>query len=462
MKNLFSCFRTIALFTTLVFCIYSRLSAQEINVQIETKGIDAAVYSVNGFMGATKFKQPVDFNKVAELFVVGENGLFEVVKKEDFSTSTKIDVKSFPLESIDGALNDLELGQIQILTASLDPSAPNAYAHNAIYNEEFLNREANKFIKEHKVLSESNEDNYILSGVVIKDIVFWDGNFANKHKGLFVNVKWTLRNSKNRTIAFEKVTTGGYYFGKVFQPKNQADVVETTSFGYRSAVIMSLIQVLRSDQMTSKSYQVGTDSLSEKQTLEIVTRGKFCSQIDLCAEASVSIRTEKGLGSGFFISDDGYLITNYHVIENESQPTIVLSSGISLPVEIIRWDEYFDVALLKASINDVTAIKIGEKGAIKNGEDVFAIGSPKDISLGQTISRGVISAYRSGEKPMIQTDVSVNSGNSGGPLLNSENEVIGIITSKVKEAGVEGIAFAIPIDIALEALNIQIDGNGQK
>ena len=462
MKNHHSNLKIITLFVSLILCTYNHLLAQEINIQIETKGNDAAVYSVNGFMGATKFKQPIDFNKVSELFVVGSNGLFEVVRKEDFLENAKIDIEPFPLASIEGVFDDIKLGQIQILAAKLDPSAPNAYAHNTIYDEDLLNKKTNKFVEEHKIFSESNENIYTLSGVIVKDIVFWDGYAANNHKGIFVHVKWTLRNSKNRTILFEKETTGGYYFGKEFKPKNQADVVETTSYAYRTAVISSLIQVLRSDQMTSKSYKIGTDIEGDKRKLVIRAGDKFCSKIDMCAEASVTVRTEKGLGSGFFISNDGYLITNYHVIENESQPTIVLSSGISLPVEIIRWDKYFDVALLKASINAVTAIKIGEKDAIKNGEEVFAIGSPKDISLAQTISRGVISAYRPGEKPMIQTDVSVNSGNSGGPLLNNENEVIGIVTSKVMEMGVEGIAFAIPINNALEVLNIVIDEYGQK
>lgn len=458
MKNQFSQVKFSKYGLVLLMLMGSHLMGQEVKIQIETNSNEAAVYSVNGFMGETRFKGSVDFDKVKELYVVGNDGLFEVVRKEDFKENMKIEVASFPLATLNGQFKDVKLGQVQILTEKLDPAAPNAYAHNAIYDQDFLNEELKNFGEDDDIFATSKEDTYILSGVIQKDIVFWDGYNPNKNKCLFVDVKWTLRDSKNRIIILEKLTTGGYYFGEVFKPKNQADIVETTGYAYRKAVVSSLIQVLRSEEMTSKSYELPTTSENViKKTLTIKAGTDFCSEIDKCAGASVSVQTQKSLGSGFFISNDGYILTNYHVIENEQHPTIRLSSGISLPVEVIRWDEDYDVALLKASINSVTAIRITDDNAVTNGEDVFAIGSPKDISLAQTTSRGIVSSYRLGEKPMIQTDVSVNSGNSGGALLNIDNEVIGIVTSKIIEVGVEGIAFAIPIKDALTVLNLKIE-----
>jgi len=442
----------------LTFLIGQSVSAQETDIQISTMSKDAAVYSANGFLGSTEFKESVNFGMVKELYVVGDDGIFELIRDEDFSGKTEIDVSPFPLETLAGQHKSVKLGKVQILTEKLEPSAPNAYVHNAIYDEDNLNKEFKNFINEYGLSDGSNDTQYSLSGVVEKDIVFWDGFNPNKHKCLFVDVKWTLRANENSATLYEKTTKGGHYFGTKFKPKNQADVVETTAYAYRKAVLSSLLQFLRLEQMTNKEYENQlTASKDSEETLVISSGTNFCSEISGCAQASVTVETQKSTGSGFFISNNGYILTNHHVVQNEEQPTIILQNGISIPVSVVRSNENYDVALLKASINSVTAIQLSNDSLVTNGDDVFAIGSPKGAALSQTTSRGIVSAYRKGKKPMIQTDVSVNSGNSGGPLLNSKNEVIGIITSKIIEEGVEGIAFAIPINEALNALNLKLE-----
>jgi serine protease Do len=118
-----------------------------------------------------------------------------------------------------------------------------------------------------------------------------------------------------------------------------------------------------------------------------------------------------------------------------------------------------DVALLKVVGNGYRALPINLDDNInKVGADVIAIGTPQDISLGQSVTKGIISGKRVFEDlQYIQTDVSINSGNSGGALINNNGEVIGIIVSKLIGSGVEGLGFAIPINSALQDLNIQIN-----
>lgn len=438
------------------FC--NALIAQDTKIRINTGVTKAAVYSINGFISATPFNESVNFDRVNELFVIGENDLFAIIEKVDIQKTTSLSFAPYPLDSLKGTYPNVEFGEAQILVEQVDPSVPNASTHNSVYDEDFLNKSIINFTETNGIITKSSDKKYILSGVVQKDLMMWEGySFDNKHKGTITVVKWTLRDKNTNSILLEKETTGGYYFGKKFKPKNTAGLVETSAYSYRKAVISSLVQMLKSDEMTSKTFQLEINSNEIKQNnLTINTGDIFCSELDICVEATLTVKTEKGLGSGFFISSEGYLITNYHVIENESYPTVILSNGLSVPAEIIRFDERRDVALLKVTINGVTTIRIAEIDNIKSGEDVYAIGTPKDIALGQTISKGIVSAYRPGENAMIQTDVGVNSGNSRGPLLNNENMVIGIVTSKIIETGTEGIAFAIPINNALESLDILI------
>jgi S1-C subfamily serine protease len=172
-------------------------------------------------------------------------------------------------------------------------------------------------------------------------------------------------------------------------------------------------------------------------------------------KATVTIKTNEGHGSGFFISADGYLLTNDHVIKNANTIEIELNSGLIIDAEVIRQDTKNDVALLKVVGKGFKSIPIfSEK--VTTGIEVYAVGTPADVNLGQTVTKGIISGKRViEENTYIQTDVSINKGNSGGPLINVKGEVLGIVSAKLSGYGIEGIGFGIPIIKALEALNIK-------
>lgn len=162
----------------------------------------------------------------------------------------------------------------------------------------------------------------------------------------------------------------------------------------------------------------------------------------------------KGMGSGFIISRDGYILTNAHVVGDMSEGTIVkvlLDSGEEVDAKVIGSDKKSDVALLKIEHKGLVSVKIGDSDSISAGEAVFAIGSP--YGLEKTVTSGIISAKEreTGEfLSSIQTDVAINPGNSGGPLFNSHGEVIGINSSiYTKSGGYQGIAFSIAINDAV-------------
>ena len=161
--------------------------------------------------------------------------------------------------------------------------------------------------------------------------------------------------------------------------------------------------------------------------------------------------TPRGVGSGFIISPDGFLLTNHHVVEGADEIYVTLTDKRELKGRLIGSDRRTDVALVKIEGANLPAMRIGDPQRLRVGEWVVAIGSP--FGLENTVTAGIVSAKGrdTGDYlPFIQTDVAVNPGNSGGPLLNMRGEVIGI-NSQIysRTGGFMGISFAIPIDEAM-------------
>jgi len=161
---------------------------------------------------------------------------------------------------------------------------------------------------------------------------------------------------------------------------------------------------------------------------------------------------QQGEGSGFIVDAAGYVLTNAHVVAGADEVTVRLADKRELAAKVVGIDEATDVAVLKLPVRDLPTVKMGDANALKVGEWVVAIGSP--FGFDHTVSAGVVSAKtralpNGGYVPFIQTDVALNPGNSGGPLLNLRGEVVGI-NSQIysRSGGYMGLSFAIPIDIA--------------
>ena len=164
---------------------------------------------------------------------------------------------------------------------------------------------------------------------------------------------------------------------------------------------------------------------------------------------------QQGVGSGFVISSDGYILTNNHVVDEANQIKIKLADGKEYDGKVVGRDPKTDLALLKAEgVSGLHALQLGDSDSLKVGNWVVAVGSP--FGLEQTVTAGIVSAKGRviGSGPydnFIQTDASINPGNSGGPLLNTKGEVIGINTAIFSQSGGNvGIGFAIPINMAKE------------
>lgn len=164
--------------------------------------------------------------------------------------------------------------------------------------------------------------------------------------------------------------------------------------------------------------------------------------------------TENAYGTAFFVSTDGYMLTNYHVIEGADKVTVTLPDRRELDAKVIGTDERTDVAVLKVTGNNFPALPIGSSDSLKVGEPVLAIGSP--FGFDYSASAGIVSAKsrnmsRDTNVPFIQTDVALNPGNSGGPLFNQRGEVVGI-NSRIFSGtgGYMGLSFSIPMEVAMD------------
>ncbi|PNS08254.1 Do family serine endopeptidase [Solilutibacter silvestris] len=170
------------------------------------------------------------------------------------------------------------------------------------------------------------------------------------------------------------------------------------------------------------------------------------------------------IGSGFIISANGDILTNHHVVDGADSVTVKLPDGRSFPAQVKGSDAQSDVALLHIDASGLPALKLGDSRNVQAGQWAVAIGSP--FGLDNSVTAGIVSAIGRSNRnqtyvPFIQTDVAVNRGNSGGPLLNTRGEVIGINSQIFSNSGgFEGVSFAIPIDTAMAAVK-QLKATGK-
>ncbi|WBF16655.1 DegQ family serine endoprotease [Halomonas elongata] len=191
---------------------------------------------------------------------------------------------------------------------------------------------------------------------------------------------------------------------------------------------------------------------------------RFGDQMPMPPGAQGHSEERRSLGSGFIISEDGYIMTNAHVVEGADEILVSLNDGRELKAELVGADTKTDVAVLKVDADNLPTLTLGDSEDLKVGQWVAAIGSP--FGLDHSVTSGIISAInrtlpRDVYVPFIQTDVAINPGNSGGPLFNLDGEVIGI-NSQIftRSGGYMGLSFAIPIDVAMDVADqLRNDGS---
>ena len=219
-------------------------------------------------------------------------------------------------------------------------------------------------------------------------------------------------------------------------------------------------------QINSKPESDSSNSSDNYDTADGMAGEDIYKKVNPSVVSVISTTAEgTGSGSGVIMSKDGYIITNNHVVDGAQSVSVQLSDGTSLDAEIIGTDEQTDLAVIKVtSTSDLTAAEFGDSDELEPGEYAYAIGSPGGVQFANTITGGRISAINRDltvndrVMTLIQTDASINNGNSGGALINKYGQVVGITSAKLSgnafgSATVEGMGFAIPINTAKDIVD---------
>ncbi|ADL51300.1 S1C family serine protease [Clostridium cellulovorans] len=250
--------------------------------------------------------------------------------------------------------------------------------------------------------------------------------------------------------------------GKVMAGIAGVLVLSLISGGIGAAVTYNMSASSTKSQTTEANNLYQTLSSTSDKPLVVTEVVKNAENGVVAITAKVkSARTGVGeaAGSGFIFSEEGYILTNYHVIAGSNDIIIQFKDGNTANAKVINFDEELDLAVIKVTddISMPAVLNLGNSSLVVTGESVVAIGSPLGSEFIGSVTSGIISSAQrqleteTGVHNFLQTNAAINPGNSGGPLLNMKGEVIGINSAKIT-GGVEGIGFAIPIDTAKEKI----------
>ena len=296
-----------------------------------------------------------------------------------------------------------------------------------------------------KVLKNSYSNNLLIEAKVKEFVLHHVGNNSPVLNGGFyyvdLTVEWTALDYYKRPV-FDMTTKTRSGQHKI---DNRNDEIEHDVL--KDAIERGFANFMNTREVRNLLKDHSQEELEKNfKPYPIPSSRKYVSKLSESVDASVTIKTKNGHGSGFVISSNGYIITNYHVVSDTTGLEVVLNNQKKYPVKVIRTSKVSDLALIKIDAKNLMAFKTSSNKNIEIASEIYAVGTPSAEDLSQTISKGIISAIRksdSGNK-LIQTDASVNGGNSGGAIIDKSGVVQGIVSSKLKGFGIEGVAFGIP------------------
>ena len=289
---------------------------------------------------------------------------------------------------------------------------------------------------------------------------WWDGHPLWTTAGeMYVNVEWSVYSNLAQKQIFKVVTEG--YHKEVESKRNAIMLLLQNAFASATeafAVSQQLKDVALRVKKDSKE-EVGFSGSTITLQTSRLRKAPIKDQMATTLSSVVTVRVGQGHGSGFAISEDGHILTNAHVVGNSSKAAVVLNNGLEISGEVLRKSEIRDIALVKVPLRFPSPLPIRTTPPVLL-EKVYAVGSPKREALHSTVTTGIVSAMRGGykaPKSLIQSDAAISPGNSGGPLIDENGNVIGISVLKYIGTGAEGLNLFIPIISGLEAIKIQTE-----
>jgi len=300
-----------------------------------------------------------------------------------------------------------------------------------------------------------------LQGSIKKATIFQVSKNYYSYNRARLKIVWKIKNSFGEVLdsIIKEDFSGDFMIPSSYG--NQEEFENKIELMFADAVDVSFQKML-GDPKFQKYLTAETYKNPYSAILELPLPKSVVTSAEDGIEASVIIkRKDKGHGSGFAITNNGYILTNYHVIAGDqanknAEFKVVMSNGNEVEAKMIRVNKAKDIVLLKVEENFDKAFSLGTEKSFKKLQEVYCIGTPKSIELGQTVSLGILSNERNvNNNSVLQLSMSINAGNSGGPLFGKNGALHGVVQSKLVGYATEGIGFAIPAYMIDEYLGIK-------
>lgn len=447
-------------YLTLLFSLMSlSVFSQKIEIDVRTPKNKAAVYSETKCFGKTPNYMFINLKKTEDIYVIGENihKKIHLTKELDGYTLIVDTIVKKEIDYINVSLGKIEFNDQDVMLANTELVA---------YRTSEYNSACEIYIESTDCLAGSANSDFILNGeIILEKQLYQNGMASFKNYAILTEVKWTLTPKKDSKLVFEKVVSGSSFLRNLssLSDQNNSPLVQSAGLKmFKEALISSFYNCLIDSALQTAIDSFDLESVEHNlninvaEVLKLDKPDAYCSTLKEGIASTVSIKTASGFGSGFIISENGYILTNAHVVGEDDNVSVSFSNGMKVNADVIRKDDDRDIALIQVPLEGLIPFGLrGDTEDLDIGEDVYAIGTPEDMTLNQSVSKGIVSGFRNEGQTFIQTDVSINRGNSGGPLLDANSRVIGVVTAKLIGVGTEGIGFAIPIQSALDALNVE-------
>ena len=340
-------------------------------------------------------------------------------------------------------------------TLGQDKERNRLFAENTIFTDDLhkILYESGYIDTVNRIFQDNNNTIYLQAKIrKIDEYVITEGWQSYRKLGL--DITWLTYNHFEEVVdSVSFYSFSDPFVSEAYKEVNYVDMIND--------VLTQSYFALKQTTAFQERLKIQTDFAIKDAPLALIKPKSTVKELTDAAQASVIIkRTDGGHGSGFAITQDGYILTNYHVVSGkvEGKPStfkVVLANGIQLDGKIVRYNKARDLAVLKVEYNFEKAFLLSEVKSFKNLSEVYTIGAPKSVELGQSVSLGLISNERVvNNNNLLQVNININGGNSGGPLFEKNGTLQGVIQSKLVGKDTEGVGFAIPSYLIPSYLNI--------
>lgn len=435
-------------FISIIFPLLCLAQKKKINVEYHGKS-EVHLYSISNhkgyptsvYKGTLPYKGKIDFSVEEDLFLIANGYITKRIGSEDFSEGLyQYEVEKYDTE-VDVSSSDWIYFESDLLRFTED------------YLSETLGE---KLVTPNTKSKEKARFELSLETVFAKGLVEKQKLTGKTKLSHFKSCRWIVRDVVLDKEVYNKVHYGGYYIGdqSYMGGKGTKNAEEYVVLQHKLPFKYATLSLLSDGDFYN--------SIVKKNDLDVVYEEPIPlniddkSNVDGLEEAQgsvVKVKILDGIGSGFFISNDGYILTSFHLIKNSDSIEVQLSNGMVMEAELVRYNIKRNVALLKIELGGSKTFSMGdaEKGI---GTEVYAIGVSIGGNKDLTMSKGVISGKPTIEDVVYtQSDVATTIGNSGGPLITKGGIIVGIVVGKITGEGIEGLTFSIPIREAFKALN---------